>query len=349
MNCFGCGITLQTQHETKVGFIPPNKMKDNNPLCKRCFSLTHYNSSDIITHDTFDPVSQIQLMNIKHSIIMLTCDVYSFSTIGKLFKTFKQILKDNKVWIIVNKIDLLPKSINLNKLREKIIHIFKTKYNFDDVLIISTHNKINIDNLLYKCHEAKKNAYLLGYVNSGKSSIANAILQAGGAKANELITKSHTPNTTLGTIKIPISKTHKLVDLPGIPSQLAYYIQNDEIKKLYIKGEQKTITFQLEPKQMIYFDNLGYIELISGVKTNMTFYVNSNLKLHRTKSQSKKLNLDFKIKLSNQDKVDTEYKFSQNKTIDIEMPYIGFIRFQTSNQQIKIVSTFPPSIRKTII
>ena len=350
MNCFGCGIKLQTQHETKVGFIPPNKIQDKNPLCKRCFSITHYNSSDIISTAFLDPVTKIQSMNIKHSIIILTCDVYSISTIGKIFKIFKQTLKNNKVWIIINKIDLLPKSINSNKLREKIIHIFKTKYNFDDVLIVSTHNKKNIDNLLFKCHQAKRNVYLLGYVNSGKSSIANAILQAGGTKEKtELITKSHIPNTTLGTIKIPISKTHKLIDLPGIPSQLDGYIKNDEIKKLYTYGEQKATTFQLGSKQKVYFDNFGYIEFISGIKTNVTFYVNNILKLHRTKSQTKKINFDFKVKLLNQDKVDIEYKFSQNKTIDIEIPYIGFIRFQTSNQHIKIVSTFPPSIRKTII
>ena len=39
--CHGCGISLQTEDETKMGYVPQEKK--NEGLCQRCFKIRHYN------------------------------------------------------------------------------------------------------------------------------------------------------------------------------------------------------------------------------------------------------------------------------------------------------------------
>ncbi len=349
MICFGCGVKLQSYNENLLGFVLEKKLAEKQPLCKRCFSIKHYSKSINIESESFDPVSKIKNMNIKHSVIAVVCDIYSISSIGRIFKQFNDIIKDNKVWIIINKIDLLPKSVNHRKIRDSLVNNLKVKYKFDDIIFLSSYKKINIDLFLKKANNSGRNVYLIGYTNSGKSSIANAILKSSGADDSELIVKSHIPNTTISKIEIPISKSHKLLDLPGLKSTIKIKMDDKNIKIINVLDEQKAVTYQLESGQKVYLDNIACIDFVEGEKTNFTFYVNNDIKLHRAKSSNNSPKINGNIKLITDKKEVSEMNFKDKKYVDIEIPYTGFIRFKSNNQKLKITSIFTPSVRNSIL
>ena len=40
--CIGCGIQLQSEDESKEGYVNPNALTRSFILCKRCYQLKHY-------------------------------------------------------------------------------------------------------------------------------------------------------------------------------------------------------------------------------------------------------------------------------------------------------------------
>ena len=119
-----------------------------------------------------------------------------------------------KMILVLNKRDVLPKSVNENilikYLEEKDIH-------FEEVIVVSVSKNYNIDYLLKKIkfHQTSKNVYVVGHTNAGKSSLINKLIQNYSDNLQEL-TMSPLPSTTLNTVKIEINEHLTLIDTPGL-------------------------------------------------------------------------------------------------------------------------------------
>lgn len=53
--CIGCGVTIQTEDKTGLGYAPPASLTKENVICQRCFRLKNYNEiQDVsLTDDDF--------------------------------------------------------------------------------------------------------------------------------------------------------------------------------------------------------------------------------------------------------------------------------------------------------
>ena len=183
----------------------------------------------------------------------------------------KMLTTDVKV--VLTKKDLLPKSVKDIKL----IDYIKKETKIDEVYITSSKKKYNIENLLNQLKkDRKKEFYVLGYTNAGKSALLNSLLMSKGLK--DKLTVSSMPNTTMEIIKINIEDLI-LIDTPGFKNELSFsnYIDINLYKKLLPSSEIKPISRTLNPNFMVLIDNIVRIENNSKNDVKLIFYLNSNI------------------------------------------------------------------------
>ena len=268
--CIGCGIELQYNDKNKIGYIPENKYNDSN-YCMRCFRLIHYN--DISTNDKELSTNYILDKVNKDNIFKIY--VVDFLNINNNTIDIYNKIKGNKL-LLINKIDMLDKSINKNN----IINNIKTIYKIDNILSISTLNDNDINMLLNYLNKNNINkCYILGPTNSGKSTLINKLCN------NNNLTISNKRNTTLEFINIKLDNLN-IIDTPG------FLISDYNLKTKY-NHIIKPITYNMKDNDIIYIDKF-YIKF--KYKTSITIYC---YEIIDTKKYYKDIKYDYSIDTTN--------------------------------------------------
>ncbi len=302
--CSGCGVTLQYTDKDKLGYIPEHKYKEA-AYCERCFKLTHYNNSVVIPlKDINDKI--IKEINKNNKSVFYLLDFLNIN--NETIETFKK-LNTNKA-LVINKLDIIPRSIKLNKIKEWL----KKEYDIEENIIFTSSNKdINtttITNIMEKEHI--KESYIVGYTNSGKSTLINNLCNKFNPMNNH-ITTSLLPNTTLDFIKIKLTKDITIIDSPGFTLKETFYKDNelDLIKRINPKKFIKPITYQTKPLTSLVIEDKIRIKFTN--ENSVTSYFSNDLLVDKIFDKNEKL-LDKKL---------TEYNIGDNS--DIVIKGIGFI------------------------
>lgn len=303
--CIGCGSKLQTLDKNKEGYINP-KVYEKATLCERCFKIKYYGEA-YVTDNPKDKTSLIKMINdSKKSVVYLvdtlTISKESLSVIDSL---------SNKVYLVLTKRDLLPKSVKNSKLKEYISNLTLIK----DVFVISALKNNGVTELyneLIKNNE--KSVYVIGYTSSGKSTFINKLLTLNGKSGN--ITTSSLPNTTLECINIKLNDKLTLIDTPGFVNENSSYnfIDVDIYKKLLPKSVIKPKVYTIKKDFMIILGDILRIENNSNEDVNLVFYFKNEIKLNKMRSIRNKL-------LKDKDKLDV--KVSDK---DIVLEGLGYIK-----------------------
>ena len=303
--CIGCGSKFQTLDKNKEGYINP-KVYEKATLCERCFKIKYYGEA-YVTDNPKDKTSLIKMINdSKKSVVYLvdtlTISKESLSVIDSL---------SNKVYLVLTKRDLLPKSVKNSKLKEYISNLTLIK----DVFVISALKNNGVTELyneLIKNNE--KSVYVIGYTSSGKSTFINKLLTLNGKSGN--ITTSSLPNTTLECINIKLNDKLTLIDTPGFVSENSSYnfIDVDIYKKLLPKSVIKPKVYTIKKDFMIILGDIIRIENNSNEDVNLVFYFKNEIKLNKMRSIRNGL-------LKDKDKLDV--KVSDK---DIILEGLGYIK-----------------------
>lgn len=303
--CIGCGSKFQTLDKNKEGYINP-KVYEKATLCERCFKIKYYGEA-YVTDNPKDKTSLIKMINdSKKSVVYLvdtlTISKESLSVIDSL---------SNKVYLVLTKRDLLPKSVKNSKLKEYISNLTLIK----DVFVISALKNNGVTELyneLIKNNE--KSVYVIGYTSSGKSTFINKLLMLNGKSGN--ITTSSLPNTTLECINIKLNDKLTLIDTPGFVSENSSYnfIDVDIYKKLLPKSVIKPKVYTIKKNFMIILGDIFRIENNSNEDVNLVFYFKNEIKLNKMRSIRNEL-------LKDKDKLDV--KVSDK---DIILEGLGYIK-----------------------
>ena len=268
--CIGCGVELQYIDKNKLGYIPENKYSDSK-YCMRCFRLIHYNDTsfkdkelsinyilDKINKDNIFKIFVIDFLNVNNN----TIDIFNK-------------IEGNKL-LLINKIDMLDKSIN----KKNVITNIKTIYNIDNILGISTLNNGDINILLnYLNKNSINKCYILGPTNSGKSSLINKIC------SNNNLTISNKRNTTLEFIDIKTDNLN-IIDTPG------FLISDYNLKTKY-NHIIKPITYNMKDNDVLFIDKF-YMKF--KYKTSITIY---SYEVVNTKKYYKDIKYDYDIETNN--------------------------------------------------
>ena len=285
--CIGCGSKFQTLDKNKEGYINP-KVYEKATLCERCFKIKYYGEA-YVTDNPKDKTSLIKMINDSKKSVVYLVDTL---TISKETLSVIDSLS-NKVYLVLTKRDLLPKSVKNSKLKEYISNLTLIK----DVFVISALKNNGVTELyneLIKNNE--KSVYVIGYTSSGKSTFINKLLMLNGKSGN--ITTSSLPNTTLECINIKLNDKLTLIDTPGFVSENSSYnfIDVDIYKKLLPKSVIKPKVYTIKKDFMIILGDILRIENNSNEDVNLVFYFKNEIKLNKMRSIRNEL-LKYKDKL----------------------------------------------------
>lgn len=303
--CYGCGVKLQTENKEMLGYVPLEKYA-KKALCERCFRLIHYNDYKLVDLPKKDILNKIN----KDDFVFFIVDLLNIN--NETLSTYKSI-KGIKI-LIISKVDYIPKYLKIEKIKNWLREEYQIK---DEIIFISALKRKNI-NLLLEIMNAKNksHALLLGYTNSGKSTLINSLLK------NDKITTSIIPNTTIDCIKIKIDENKFLIDTPGLLYQdNSIYQDKNLLKKINPKNSIKPITYQLKANCSIIIED--YIRILNvGEKSNFTIYMSNLLDIKKVYSKNELLlNLDKK-------------NIKVKKKEDLVIKNFGFISFNNDSDLV---------------
>ena len=283
--CIGCGVKVQTEDPTALGYAPKSALEKENIICQRCFRLKHYNEVQDVSLTDDDFLKILNRVGETDSLIVKIVDIFDFN--GSWVPGLHRFVGKNDVLLIGNKVDLLPKSVKPNKLINWMKQSSKELgLQPVDVMLVSADKGKNILEAAEAIEKYRngKDVYVVGCTNVGKSTFINRLLKAVSGE-DDIITTSHFPGTTLDMIEIPLNDGRALIDTPGIINhhQMAHYVDTRDFKVLMPKKEIKPRVYQLNEEQTLYFGGLARLDYISGGRRSLTCYLSNELNIHRTK------------------------------------------------------------------
>ncbi len=306
--CMGCGTILQDENILKEGYTTSL----DNDICQRCFRMKNYGEYQVVTKSNEEYLSILKSVGETKDLVLYITDLLN---LDKNLEELRNYIP-NKMILVLNKKDALPKSVKENKL---IKYIENKNMNFEDIIVVSANKNYNIDYLLkrIKYLQTSKNVYVIGHTNVGKSSLINKLIKNYSDNCQEL-TMSPLPSTTLNTIQIEINDHLTLIDTPGVVDNgsILNYVDPKMVKKISPNKEIKPKTYQLRKNQSIVIEDLIRIDYTEGEKNSFTLYLSNGLKVKRF------LNSSNKDDLHNLNKKSFDIKYGE----DLVINGLGFIK-----------------------
>ena len=276
--CKGCGIQLQDKDKNLPGYVVDLKQD----YCQRCFRLSHYGDT---THFKTNHVSNEKIYEIysryRESLFVVIIDVLDALVLkdDDLLDTFKDF---NSV-LVINKTDLLPENINdrkINRIFSKLMFDLNRRYPNIKAAILSNRyeNHFNDQFLQIIDDLDERNIVFAGRANAGKSTLINKLL------GNDSLTTSIYPGTTLDEVRISY-RQYQFIDTPGLVDVNSYatYLNSEKYRLSKIDKMIRPQVFQLSEPQSYFYDGLLRVDMIPKEKSSISFYINNNNKIHRTK------------------------------------------------------------------
>lgn len=282
--CKGCGVVLQSDNQQLPGFVPD----DSFEYCERCFRLTHYGDTKYLKTNY---VTNQKILDIyskyANELFVVIIDVLDALCLkhDDLLETFKNY----NVLLIINKTDILPNNITdkkIDNIFSKILFELSKKYSNIKSCILTNkfENQFNSNFMQIIDELGYDRVVFAGRANAGKSSLINKLL------GNNFLTTSLYPGTTLEELEI-IYKNHIFIDTPGLVDSNNYstHLNLEKYKLSKIDKTIKPQVFQLYEKQSYFYEGLFRVDVIPSDHASISFYINNNNEIHRTKYDNAEL------------------------------------------------------------
>ncbi|PYI51900.1 ribosome biogenesis GTPase YqeH [Paenibacillus flagellatus] len=283
--CSGCGVSVQTESAERLGFAPEAALSRDPLLCQRCFRIKHYNEMSSVTPDQDEFLKILSGIGATDALVVHIVDLFDFE--GSLIAGLHRFVGNNPVVLVVNKIDLLPKAINVNRIlnwvrKQAKEHGLKTV----EVVLCSAKKNIGFDRVVEAVaeHRGTKDVYVVGATNVGKSTLINRLIRDYSDLDAELTT-SPFPGTTLDLVQIPLDDGRHIIDTPGIvyEHRLTEKIDKKDLNAVLPDKPIKPIVFQLNERQTLFFGAFARFDFVQGARQSFTCYASNALPIHRTK------------------------------------------------------------------
>lgn len=281
--CKGCGIELQTEDKTKLGYTP----KAEADLCQRCFRIRNYDDVVVSMKQGIDPFSVLAKIRDIDATILWVVDLFDFE--ANMVHGMNRHLAGKKIVMVATKRDLLPSTLSDKKLLAFIENrLTALQIKVSEIIIVGdlrkpTMRKREVEHLKKSIEAVRGNANLLamGMANAGKSTLLNAILD------EPVFTSSRYPGTTLDVVEVK-QKDYILYDTPGLTREDSYLsIVDDEIlKRILPKKVMKPMIYQLKGNQSIAVDGLARLDLSECNGVTCVCYMSSDVQIHRGKMEA---------------------------------------------------------------
>ena len=151
--CQGCGVVLQDQNVLQEGYTTNLE----NDICQRCFRMKNYGEYQVVAKSNDEYIDILKEVGKTKDLVLYITDLLN------LEKNIEQIrtIIPNKMILVLNKMDVLPKSVKEEKLKA---YLEGMNIHFEEIIVISTAKNYNIDYLLKRIkyfHNTRVKAYIL--------------------------------------------------------------------------------------------------------------------------------------------------------------------------------------------
>lgn len=264
--CKGCGAPLQTTDEHARGYA----LSLAHDLCQSCYRLYHYGEANAHFHP-----EDLPKLN-PDGVAVMVSSVMSFDM---LFEYPVYRYEPNMTFVyVINQMDLLPESTNLDALFDRIVEkARRMRIPFKDIIFMTAKNPYDIDNLKhYLLGMKRKNVYLIGVQNAGKTTLFKALTHDEHALA------MNKAGLTQEAIYRPINEDVMLWDMPGLYQEgyLHQFLPYQTYKKLLPHKTMNPKIFQLRENQSVFAE--GLIALTAKEKMNVVIYGSEYVNYHKT-------------------------------------------------------------------
>lgn len=373
MKCIGCGIKIQSTDQNAPGYVSEIHLIENGEevYCKRCFDIIHYNKRYIPSIEEDSITSKMMNLFQKNPYDLVLVLIDALDIYGGLTKHLSKMIGKMKTIIIINKIDILPKSLKKVNLERNVLKLSEelglnvvsvssiSSYNQGDVLKVL--NKI--DKLRYNSKIKKtnfNNCYVVGYASVGKSTFINTVKDLCG-KNYHPITTSDQFQTTQDLIKVELNNKFYLYDTPGLINKSSFnsYLNYDSTKKLKQKKFLHVRSYQLDEAQTLFLGGLMQLDIVQGKNISVSFFIPDNLYVHRSKlSRALELKNKQRFKLlvppfteeeleKLEPFIEKMFEFDDNEFYDFIITGLGYIHIKGENLKIKL--TIPQKIEYKLV
>lgn len=350
LRCSGCGVELQTEDPGRLGYAPEGSLAKSPVICQRCFRIKHYNEASTATLNQDDFLKILSHVGDTQSLILNIVDIFDFE--GSLIGGLQRFVGNNPVVLAVNKVDLLPKVTNWNKIVNWVRKQAKEQgLKIVEVVLCSAKKNMGFERLIEALDEYRegRDVFVVGATNVGKSTLINRLIRDYSDLDSELTTSQY-PGTTLDLVKIPLDDGHYIIDTPGIvyPSRLTELVPKRDLHKLLPDKGIKPMVFQLNEGQTLFFGALARFDFVKGERQSFTCYVSNDITIHRTKlERADELYAEHKgVMLAPPAAADLEslpkwtrhsIRIQPGKSMDISISGLGWIKINgTAGAQVDI-------------
>jgi hypothetical protein len=284
-SCAGCGVALQTVNPDKPGYLPETSLGREPVICQRCFRIKHYNEASSVALDQDDFLRLLGSIGTTDSLVVHIVDLYDFE--GSLISGLQRFVGNNPVLLVVNKIDLLPKGMNVNRIRNWVQRAAKSQgLRTVDVILCSAKRNMGFEHVIeaLEQHRGNRDVYVVGATNVGKSTLINRLIRDFSDMERELTTSRY-PGTTLDAVHIPLEDGKSIIDTPGIvyASRMTEVVPRSFLGSLMPDKPIKPLVYQLNEKQTLFIGSLARFDFVEGERQSFTLYISNALHVHRTK------------------------------------------------------------------
>lgn len=283
--CIGCGVELQSEDATRIGYTP----KPEAAYCQRCFRIRHYDDVMISMKQGIDSDLVLSRVAQLDALILWVVDLFDFE--ANLLSGIHRHLAGKDIVLVGTKRDLLPDTLGNEKLAQFIMRRLKQEgISLKGIVICGdlvknakTEQNFSIDEVMNCIHLLRhdRDVAVIGMANAGKSTLLNALMNT-----TQLTTSRH-PGTTIDFTKLKL-EDFVIYDTPGLTrmDSLLTHIREADLKTVIPMKPIKPIVYQLKGTQTISVGGLVRLDLLECSQVSCVCYFSDRLKIHRGKQEN---------------------------------------------------------------
>lgn len=353
--CYNCGCILQDKDEKEAGYISPDYLEKVDALvlfCNHCYQQQKYNFSDRQLKCDEDYLTMMRDAAATDALIVCVVDLFSFEDSFPLDTI--EIIKNNRILVVANKRDLLPKSVDDEDLREYVAHRFRVarvRVTKDDVFLTSLNSMVKNPALSKEIDRRRErhDVYVVGAEGAGKTLLLASFLRGYKNQTPKSVVTETYPGTKLSVMQIPLDSSSWIYDTPGTPATNTVANQLPfSVAKLCAPFETiKPRGYSLLEGDCLFLGGIARVELRQGKRTEVTYFGAKTVKPVRVRNKDPEAAFFRGIKnedlqpcsptLSHPNQFDVfDIEIEETGSRDIGIAGYGWIRFQGEGQIFRV-------------